>query len=108
MHDMRDYWRNRGCSALKKLKNAVALATSRAAHMTSRFRDVENNVEAHFGQKQRGLWSEITSKLSDTLGFMKLVRRDTCQEEVHSHLSSRVETHVGTIKCRRRAVKESV
>ena len=80
MHDMRDYWRNAGYSALhyeqeqsedvaqkhqgvvyEEVQTAVALATSpTAAHMTSRFRDTENNADADFSQQHRGSLFEIT------------------------------------------------
>ena len=68
MHDMREHWRNQGCSALhyqhgqcesavlehqrvayEQVEIAAALATSRtAAPMASRFRDIENHVETNF------------------------------------------------------------
>ena len=60
---------------------AAALGTSRtAAQMTSRFRDIESNVEASFSHQQRGLGnffrvSSGTRKLSDTLWFEKLQQR---------------------------------
>ena len=69
--------------AYEQVDTAAALATSRTvAHMTSRFRDIENNVEANFRHQQRGLLSEISSesaqapdKLSDTLWFKKQQQR---------------------------------
>ena len=87
MHDMRDYWRNEGDSALhyqpeqledvakehqrvvyEEVQSAAALATSRtAAHMTSRFRDTENNAEADFSQQHRGSLFEITFEWAQAL-----------------------------------------
>ena len=75
MHDMRDDCRDQGYSALhfqqetskvlpknmqrvlfEEVQTAAALASSRtAAQMTSRFRDMENDVEANFSHQQHAL-----------------------------------------------------
>ena len=53
---------------MSKSGSPAAFASSRtAAHMTSRFRDIENNVEANFSHQQRGLSSEITSESAQAL-----------------------------------------
>ena len=88
MHDMMDFWRNQGYSALhyqqerfekyahehqqaayEEVQTAAALATSRTA--------AQNTSEANFSHPQRGLLSEITSESAqaheaDTHCFMNL------------------------------------
>ena len=109
-HDVRDFERNLSESALyypqEQFENAAqehqrvayeqaALASSRAAaQMTSRFRVIENNDEAHFSHGQRGPLSEITSKSAEVLEAQRhylcqeataeMIRRDNHNQEVVS------------------------
>ena len=106
VHRVRDHWRNQSYDALhyqqEQLENAVqehqrvaneqikvaaALATSRtAAHITSKFGDVENDVEANFSHQQRCL-SEITSKAGQALEAQRhtLVREATAETRRDAH-----------------------
>ena len=119
-HDVRVHWRNQSYSALhfprERVENAVqdcqrtayeevqtaaALATSRVAQMTSRFRNMANNAEASFSQQQRGLLSEITSESAQSLETQRhslgheatgqMMRRGTHHEEVLSQLGSELQ-----------------
>ena len=60
---------------------AVIAMSGTAAHVTSRFRVTENDVEAGFSCKRQTLFSEITSespsKLSDTLCSRSYSRDDS-------------------------------
>ena len=54
--------------AYEQVQIAAILATNRtAAHVTSRFREIENNVEAYFSHQQRRLLPEITSEPAQAL-----------------------------------------
>ena len=66
--------------------------------MTSRFRDIENNVDASFSHKKRGFLSETAPESAQvpeaqrhTLiqeATAEMMRRDTHKEEVLSHVKS--------------------
>ena len=100
---VRDYWENQSYNALQhqeqfenaaqehqrvayeQVEIAAILATNRtAAHMTSRFRDIENNVEASFSHQQRGLLSEITSEPAQAFEVQRntLVHEATADDAV--------------------------
>ena len=107
-----------------------ALATSRtAAHMISRFRDIEKNVEANLSHEQGGLFTEITSESAQAFEAQRhslvqaaeMMRRDAHSADVLSQLRSelafyhlhvdgqaRLETAFGTIKNSRHTVGESI
>ena len=69
--------------------------------MTTRFRDIENDVVANFSQEQRGLLPGITSESAQAMETQRhslvhdataeRVRRDTHQEEVLSQLRSEIQ-----------------
>ena len=53
---------------VNKLKlQLLLLRIVQQRQMTSRFRDVENNVEANISHQQRGLLSEVTSESAQAL-----------------------------------------
>ena len=86
VHQARDNWRSRSYTAFhyqqepfenavqehqrvayERVEIAAAPASRAAAHMTSRFGDIENDVEANFSHQQRGSSSEITSESAQAL-----------------------------------------
>ena len=81
--------------AYEQVEVAAAFATNRtAAQMTTRFRDIENNVEANFRHQKRGLLSENTSESAQALEAQRhsqvqeataeMMRRNTHNLEVVS------------------------
>ena len=67
--------------ASEEVKSAALATNCTAAQMTSRFRDIEHNVEANFSQQQRGSLSEITFESAQALEAQRLslVREATAE-----------------------------
>ena len=85
MHDVRDHWRSQSYNALQYQQEQVANAayehqrvayeqvdiaagpaTNHTGHVTSRFRDIENNVEANFSHQQRRTRTQTKNKNART------------------------------------------
>ena len=85
MHDVRDHWRSQSFNALQyqqeqvanaayehqrvayeQVDIAAAPATNHTGHVTSRFRDIENNVEANFSHQQRRTRTKTKNKNTRT------------------------------------------
>ena len=122
-HQVRDDWKSQSYRALHyqheqfeiavqeqqreafdQVEIAVALATSRTAvQMTSRFRDIENHVEANFSHHQTEFLSQITSLSVRALEAQRhtlvqeptteMIRRDAHCAEVLSHFGSELQRY---------------
>ena len=122
-HQVRDDWRSQSYRALHyqheqfeiavqeqqreafdQVEIAVALATSRTAvQMTSRFRDIENHVEANFSYHQTEFLSQNTSLSVRALEAQRhtlvqeptaeMIRRDAHSAEVLSHFGNELQRY---------------
>ena len=89
-------------AAHEQVEISAAHATSRTAkQMTSRFRDIENNIQANCSHQQPGLLFEITSESAQALEAQRhdrfqdataeMMRRDTRNQEVVDQLRNALQ-----------------